>query len=142
MGTPPWRGHETGHAEEDSHHAYGSKGVHPGALVMNVHVEQRNGAVILQPDGDVDLASSPTLRTSLQDTQLDSGARIVIDLSNVQYMDSSGVATLVECLQRTRNAGAELHLCHLNERVLSVFQIARLDGVFSIVGTVDDAIAN
>ena len=109
---------------------------------MNVHVEQRNGAVILQPDGDVDLASSPTLRTSLQDTQLDSGARIVIDLSNVQYMDSSGVATLVECLQRTRNAGAELHLCHLNERVLSVFQIARLDGVFSIVGTVDDAIAN
>jgi anti-sigma B factor antagonist len=106
---------------------------------MNVHVEQRDGTVILQPDGDVDLASSPALRSSLQETQVEQGGRMVIDLSHVQYMDSSGVATLVECLQRTRNAGIELHLCQLNERVLSVFQIARLDGVFSIVGTIDDA---
>ena len=107
---------------------------------MNVHVEQRDGALILQPDGDVDLASSTELRSSLQNTEVASGDRIVIDLSHVQYMDSSGVATLVECLQRTRNIGAQLHLCQLNERVLSVFQIARLDGVFSIVDTVDDAV--
>ena len=106
---------------------------------MKVHVEQRDDTLILQPDGDVDLASSPELRSSLQSTEVKADDRIVIDLTHVQYMDSSGVATLVECLQRTRNAGAQLHLCQLNERVMSVFQIARLDGVFSIVDTVDDA---
>ena len=108
---------------------------------MNVNTDVRNGTVIIQPTGDVDLASSPLLRTHLKEAQQEASGGMIIDLSKVNYMDSSGVATLVECLQSTRNNGMSLQLCQLNERVLSVFQIARLDGVFDIVSTVDDALA-
>ncbi len=107
---------------------------------MNVNVETRDSATIIQPQGDVDLASSPVFRARLQEAQEQAQAKLVIDLSSVQYMDSSGVATLVECLQRSRTDGTPLVLCQLHERVLSVFQIARLDGVFDIVATVDDAL--
>ena len=109
---------------------------------MNVNTDVRNGIAIIQPIGDVDLASSPLLRSHLKDAQQEAAGGMIIDLSNVNYMDSSGVATLVECLQSTRNSGMSLRLCQLNERVLSVFQIARLDGVFEIVGTVDDALTD
>ena len=109
---------------------------------MNVNVETRDNATIIQPQGDVDLASSPEFRARLQEAQEQAQAKLVIDLSCVQYMDSSGVATLVECLQRSRTDGIPLVLCQLHERVLSVFQIARLDGVFDIVATVDDALTS
>ena len=107
---------------------------------MQVNTEQRDGATIVRPDGDIDLSTSSVLRTSLQKANESAEGKLVIDLSNVQYMDSSGVATLVECLQISRRSGITLLLCELHERVLSVFQIARLDGVFDIVPTLDEAI--
>jgi anti-sigma B factor antagonist len=109
---------------------------------MNVNIEERDGTVIVQPIGDVDLANSTELRSHLKDALQRSSTGIVIDLANVNYMDSSGVATLVECLQTTRNSGMSLRLCQLTERVLSVFQIARLDGVFEIVNTMEDAMTD
>ncbi|MHC4429252.1 MAG: STAS domain-containing protein, partial [Planctomycetota bacterium] len=66
-------------------------------------------------------------------------ARLVIDLSGVPYMDSSGVATLVEAMQIARRTGSKLVLAALQEKVRSIFEIARLDMVFSIVNSVDDA---
>ena len=108
---------------------------------MQVNTEQRDGATIVRPDGDIDLATSSILRTSLQAAHDSDGDKIVIDLSRVQYMDSSGVATLVECLQMARRGGTSLLLCELHERVLSVFQIARLDSVFDIVPTLDEAMS-
>lgn len=107
---------------------------------MQVNTEQRDGATIVRPDADIDLSTSSILRTSLQAAHESAADKLVIDLSSVQYMDSSGVATLVECLQMSRRSGTTLLLCELHERVLSVFQIARLDGVFDIVPTLDEAI--
>jgi anti-sigma B factor antagonist len=107
---------------------------------MNVNMEQRDGATIVRPEGDIDLSTSPDLRSTLQQAHEQAESRLIIDLSSVAYMDSSGVATLVECLQLSRRSGTNLLLCQLHERVLSVFQIARLDGVFDIVGSLDDAL--
>ncbi len=109
---------------------------------MQVNTEQREGATIVRPEGDVDLSSSSALRTSLQEAHESTEGKLIIDLANVQYMDSSGVATLVECLQLSRRSGTTLLLCQLHERVLSVFQIARLDGVFDIVPSLDEALAH
>ena len=107
---------------------------------MQVNTEHRDGATIVRPDADIDLSTSSILRTALQEAHESTASKIVIDLGRVQYMDSSGVATLVECLQMARRSGTILLLCELHERVLSVFQIARLDGVFDIVPTLDEAI--
>ena len=55
-------------------------------------------------------------------------------------MDSSGVATLVEAMQVARRGGGKLILCALQEKVRSVFEIARLDMVFTIVASTEEAV--
>lgn len=108
---------------------------------LELKLENRGPDVILSPTGDVDLSRSPALRSSLRQIQeTRRPKRLVVDLSGVSYMDSSGVATLVEALQTTRKQGSKMVLCGLGPRVRSIFEIARLDTVFTIVGQVDDAL--
>jgi len=104
---------------------------------IKVGSESRDGSTIISPEGDVDLARSPVLRNSLRQAQ---GAkpppkRLVVDLGMVDYMDSSGVATLVEALQIARRNNTKMVLCGMKERVRSIFEIARLDTVFTIAAS-------
>ena len=107
------------------------------------HIEVRttrlSDGYILQPVGDVDLSRAPSLRTSISDVQRGKPKRLVIDLHEVPYMDSSGVATLVEAMQIARKSGGRLILCGLQTRVRSIFEIARLDSVFTIVDSAEKA---
>lgn len=97
--------------------------------------------LVLRPEGDIDLARSPELRQRLR-SELERGhRRLVLDLSGVPYMDSSGVATLVEALQRSRTAGCRLLLAGLTPKVRSIFAISRLDTVFQILDSVDAALS-
>lgn len=105
---------------------------------MNVVIDRKPDMVVVRPEGDIDLASSPSLRAQLREIVDEASEAIIVDLEAVPYMDSSGVATLVELLQSCRQKGLDLTLCQLGERVLSVFQIARLDGVFKIAGSIDE----
>jgi len=90
--------------------------------------------VILRLQGEVDLTSSPQVRQTLLETVKNKDhSRVVIDLSDVSFMDSSGVATLVEALQAQRKAGGKLVLFGLQDRVRGIFEIARLDSIFTIV---------
>ena len=107
---------------------------------IEVGRETRGSAVILSPEGDVDLSASPSLRVRLREALDQRPARLVVDLGGVDYMDSSGVATLVEGLQIARRGSTTLVLANLRDRVRSVFEIARLDTVFTIVSTVDEAV--
>ncbi|MDG2423044.1 MAG: STAS domain-containing protein [Phycisphaerales bacterium] len=106
---------------------------------MTLAIDRHDNLVVIRPEGDIDLASSPGLRSQLRDVLASANGKIVVDLKDVPYMDSSGVATLVELLQSCRRDQIELILCQLGERVLSVFQIARLDGVFTITETLETA---
>lgn len=106
-----------------------------------VKVERRADALILKPGGDIDLSGSPILRAELRKAQTERPGRLVIDLSSVPYMDSSGVATLVEAMQGAKRSGGRLVLCGMQDRVRSIFEIARLDTVFTIVDTADRALA-
>ncbi len=97
--------------------------------------------VIVRPAGEIDLSCAAMLRQELGRVQNERPRRLIIDLAGVPYMDSSGVATLVEAFQIARRAGTRLILCGLQDKVRSIFEIARLDMVFKIVGTIDDAMA-
>lgn len=106
---------------------------------MTLAIDRQDNLLVIRPEGDIDLASSPGLRDQLRELISSASGRIVVDLEGVPYMDSSGVATLVELLQSCRRDQLELVLCRLGERVLSVFQIARLDGVFTISESLESA---
>ena len=66
----------------------------------------------------------------------DSGTpKIAFDFSQVEYIDSAGLATLIELLQKLKNSSGRLCLYNINDTVLSVFELAKLDGIFRIVET-------
>ena len=110
---------------------------------LNIELERREDSdtVILSPNGDIDLSRSPELRSQLASIQKDRPpSRLVVNLESVPYMDSSGVATLVEAMQVSRKRGGQIVLCNMQDRVRSIFEIARLDMVFRIVPTLEDAL--
>ncbi len=106
---------------------------------LEIHTEETHDGVILRPIGDVDLGCATTLRLRLKEVQNGNPDRLVIDLGAVPYMDSSGVATLVEAMQIARRTNAKLVLCAMQDKVRSIFEIARLDMVFAIVDNVEQA---
>jgi len=106
---------------------------------VHVNIERVNDSIIVCPMGEIDLGRSPSLRQQLTQAMSESYDRLVIDLSEVPYMDSSGVATLVEAMQQSRRSGSKLVLCGLQDKVRSIFEIARLDTVFTIVDNCDEA---
>jgi anti-sigma B factor antagonist len=107
---------------------------------IKVTSESRDGATIIVPEGDIDLARSPVLRNSIRQAQNAKPQRLIVDLGLVDYMDSSGVATLVEALQVARRSNTKVILCGMKDRVRSIFEIARLDTVFTIVPSRDAAL--
>jgi anti-sigma B factor antagonist len=106
---------------------------------LDIQTQNIDDGVILRPVGEIDLSCAAMLRQRLGQIQDGQPDRLVVDLSAVPYMDSSGVATLVEAMQIARRTGSKLILAALQDKVRSIFEIARLDMVFAIVDTVDDA---
>lgn len=107
-----------------------------------VRSEVRGPATVLSPIGDVDLNASPVLRNEIKKAHAARPQRLIVDLSAVPYMDSSGVATLVEAMQLSRRNNTRLVLCGMQDKVRSIFEIARLDTVFTITPDVDSAMTS
>lgn len=100
------------------------------------------GAVVVAPQGDVDMSRSPTLRATLQGVHEKRPRLLVVDLEGVSYMDSSGLATLVESMRTAKGHGTEMVLCGMNDKVRAIFEIARLHHFFTIVDTREQALAD
>jgi len=101
-------------------------------MALELKVETDGGNVLVKADGDVDLYSSPTLRETLLKALETGDGTVGVDLSAVSYMDSSGVATLVEGL---KGAGAKKRgfaLVAPSQSVMKVLQLSRLDTVFDV----------
>jgi len=90
--------------------------------------------------GDIDLNTSLEFQRGLLEILDKNPRRLVVNLAGVPYMDSSGVASLVKLLSRARKRSMVLCLVGLAERVRSVFEITRLDTVFEIYATEQEAL--
>jgi anti-sigma B factor antagonist len=100
--------------------------------MLEVSSYTKQGATIVQIKGDVDLYSSPQVRSAIMELTEKKTPAILVDLRDVGYMDSSGVATLVEGLQQVGRYGGKFKLMHLASAVREVFELSRLDKVFEI----------
>lgn len=98
------------------------------------------GISVIIPTEDIDMSRSPVLRSAIKQELKPGLQRMVIDLSGVQYMDSSGLATLVEAMRIAKNSDVGLHLCAMTAKVRAIFEIARLDAFFSIKDTRQEAL--
>ncbi|MFP4052567.1 MAG: STAS domain-containing protein [Phycisphaerae bacterium] len=95
---------------------------------------------VVEVEGDIDLRSSPAFQEALTGVLNKNPDAVVVDLSGVPYMDSSGVASLVKVLSRVKKQDIPLRLAEMSERVRSIFEITHLDTVFDIRPSVDDAV--
>ncbi|MEO5337514.1 MAG: STAS domain-containing protein [Magnetospirillum sp. WYHS-4] len=106
---------------------------------MKHDVRDEGKAVVVAFQGDVDLESSREARKVL----LEAAGRkkaLLVDLSGVSYIDSSGVASLVEALQTAKKNGQALALVAVSEAALRVLRLARLDKIFVIHPTVAEGL--
>ncbi|HCA39110.1 MAG: STAS domain-containing protein [Phycisphaerales bacterium] len=105
---------------------------------LSISIDQGHDQLVVTPVGEIDLSTSPQLRQTLQTALADGDTTVIVDLAEVPYMDSSGVATLVEALQICRRQHRELVLARLSSRVESIFKISKLDAVFTIRDDLND----
>jgi anti-sigma B factor antagonist len=111
-----------------------------GSGPVEVTTRQEGGFTIVAVSGEVDLYSSPRMREAILAGVSRKNPRVIVDLTKVSYMDSSGIATLVEALQLTRKHSGRLVVAGLSERVREVFELARLESVFELSPTVAAAV--
>ncbi|MCE5326471.1 MAG: STAS domain-containing protein [Planctomycetaceae bacterium] len=98
-------------------------------------------AAVVSVTGEIDLSCSGEFQDELLDVLDDKPGSITVDLSNVPHMDSSGIASLIKLLGRSRKASVPVRLAGLQKRVQSLFEITRLDKVFEIYPDVTEALA-
>lgn len=96
---------------------------------------------VLPLEGEIDLHISPRVALSLAQMVKKKPAKLVVDLSKVSYMDSSGLAVLIEAMQSVEEYGGTFAIAGMQETVRSIFEIARLDQVFRIYPDVKSALA-
>ena len=107
---------------------------------LSVSRQSVGGYPVVAVSGEVDVYSAPALKDSITDL-LDSGATtVVVDLSGVAFLDSTGLGALVEARTATSNAGGALPLVCSQERIIKLFTITGLDEVFAIHPSVDEAV--
>jgi len=101
-----------------------------------------SGVVVASIRGEIDLHNSALIRTNLITTLRSSQPRkLILNLEQVPYMDSSAIAVLVEMLKEMRKSGGRLMLADLQPRVKGLLEIARLDAIFTICRTEAEALA-
>jgi anti-sigma B factor antagonist len=96
---------------------------------------------VLPLEGEIDLHVSPRVTAALGAMIEQKPERLVVDLSAVSYIDSSGLAVLIEGMQKVEEYGGKFVLAGLQEKVRPIFEMARLDQVFIIFPHVDAALA-
>lgn len=96
---------------------------------------------VLPLEGEIDLHVSTRVAASLAALIDQKPSRLVVDLSRVSYIDSSGLAVLIEGMQNVEAYGGKFILAGLQENVRPIFEIARLDQVFVIFPHVDAALS-
>ena len=108
---------------------------------MAYQVRSEGDRTIVALSGDVDLDTSPKVRAVLLES-VRAKRGVLVDMSDVTYIDSSGVASLVEAYQSARRDSTPFALVAVSDAAMRVLELARLDQVFAIHASVSEAMAN
>ena len=109
--------------------------------ILQIDIHPVGTATIVSPLGDIDMGNSMQLRTTLHNVLKEEPAKVVLDLQRVSYMDSSGLGTLIEAVQLTNQTTVSFLLCGINETVQSIITLSKLDQIFKIHDSKEDALA-
>ena len=110
---------------------------------MKIAARESQGNTIFDVSGDIDLAHSPEMRKALLgEIKVKKIPKVFLNLRDVRYIDSSGIASLVEGLKASRDMGSRLILYGLSATVREVMQLSRLQKIFEIYDSEEQALAS
>jgi anti-sigma B factor antagonist len=106
---------------------------------MHLITEDRNDFTLAKPQANrLDAAAAPGLRSATADLANQGRFRVVLDLGGVDFVDSSGLGALIH-MHKTFEGRGRLALCNLDPKVAQLFKVTRLQRVFAIASTPDEA---
>ena len=108
---------------------------------MQVHISKKDAISICKAEGEIDINTAPQFKKAFDALTREKEAKVIINMEKVDYIDSSGLATLVELLKNFRKSGTSLKLTNLAPKVKSLFEITKLEKLFDISEKEEDAVA-
>lgn len=107
---------------------------------MKTREEMRDDKLLVFLEGEININNSPELRKAFEAIVKRNEKKVVVDLSSVSYIDSSGLATLIEVFQRLKKIGGSLALCCMEAKIRNIFEITKLHKVFAIFDSQEAAL--
>src|ERR1700683_2923305 len=107
---------------------------------MNMSVRTSENTRIVDVAGDVDLSGTPQLRKLLFES-LKEAPKVVMNLTAIRYIDSSGIAVMIEALKESQRLKRQFVLYGMNSRVHQVFKLTHVMQIFQVVDTEEQAVA-
>ena len=107
---------------------------------MDIKVRHVENVTVLQLAGSLDISNAHHIRQTLIDETSDESAQVVVNLRDLSFVDSSGLAALVQGLKRAREHQGKLCLCSLQSPARLIFEMTRLDKVFEIFVSEEEAV--
>jgi len=109
------------------------------ARILNISSRSRDQAIVVDLDGAIDIQNSPGLRTALFE-KLSETPRLAVNMAGIRYIDSSGIATLIEVFKKAHDLKKDFVLFGLGSSVYNVLKLTNLLGVFRIADTEEAAL--
>jgi anti-sigma B factor antagonist len=113
---------------------------HSKSVELEVLVSEHAGISVVTVIGELDAHAAPLLRSSLDPLWLEPAVALVVDLSGVGFIDSTGLGVLVTALKHVREAGGTLDVVASSPRVLKVFALTGMDVVIPMHATLAEAL--
>jgi anti-sigma B factor antagonist len=107
---------------------------------LSLRVETKGSFTVIYASGEIDVYTAPALREKLIELTDKGNYKLLIDMEQVDFLDSIGLGVLVGGLKRVRAHNGSLNLVCTQERILKIFRITGLTKVFGIYASVDEAI--
>jgi anti-sigma B factor antagonist len=108
---------------------------------LSLETRQESGRTIIEVGGEIDVYTAPKLRDRISELVAEGHYQLVVDLENVDFLDSTGLGVLVGGLKKVRAYDGSMQLICTQERLLKIFRITGLAKVFAIHATQADALA-
>jgi anti-anti-sigma factor len=108
---------------------------------MEIAVQTHDGATVVTPRGRLDLLSAADFKARLAQAVADGGKRIVVDLGEVTFVDSSGLGALIGGLKAARQAGGDLRIARPAEQARTILELTTLNRVLRPYATIEEALA-
>ncbi|GAV31648.1 MAG: STAS domain-containing protein [Anaerosomatales bacterium] len=108
-------------------------------MQLDIDVKKDGTTCLLAVRGEVDVYTSPLLKSRLGEAVDDGCLDLIVDLEGVSFIDSSGLGALVSGLRRVKERSGSLRVVCTKDNILKVFRITGLDKVFPIVSSAEEA---